>query len=70
MSLIYTRYCGMCGKETDYTDGACDVCAAEAVKRHKDEYFRGLDALTMEQRVRRIEEILYTQRYPCVSLLG
>lgn len=42
---------------------ACDACNAKERKRKKDEYLNNLKQMSIEERVSRIEEIMYDEAH-------
>lgn len=67
--LLTQEECLKCGKVTNHFNGRCGPCEAERERLQRAEHFGKLDALTLEQRVRRLEEIQYAQatEQPCVD---
>ena len=59
--LLTEEHCYECGKTTSHHNSKCSVCESKAENKEHQKYLAELDALTMEQRVRRIEEALYRQ---------
>jgi hypothetical protein len=59
MALCLTKMCYECAKETMHTNGECDVCKTRAAKQHREIHFATLDSMTLEQRVRKLEEDAY-----------
>lgn len=66
MALIRTIKCIKCGKTNYiYNNGeVCYECGYIETKKQKDNYFRLLDELSMEDRVRKIEEWIYDYKPP------
>lgn len=63
------RTCLVCGAEYRemYSDGSCvssgcPSCAETEAEKKKREHFKKLDAMTTEERIRRIEEVLYNRQ--------
>lgn len=51
--------CSECGKHTMHFNGKCGDCDTKKRDRTKRQHFGALDALTIEERLRRIEKQLY-----------
>jgi hypothetical protein len=56
------KYCYICCRNTDHHDGDCCICREQKEELEHREHFSKLNAMTMEERVRRIEHILYEQK--------
>ena len=61
MAYISNEYCFECCKETRFMNGKCVDCQHKEKKRAHAEHFAKLDMMSLEERVRRIEKILYEQ---------
>ena len=59
MAYIYEEYCPECDKEVMMVDGHCADCRAREASRKKRVALAGLRGLTKEERLDRIEEMLY-----------
>ena len=66
MAIITEYICTQCGEheEAAIASGApipslCYKCQEQENDRKRREYFHGLDGLTIEERIRRIEEWIY-----------
>lgn len=61
MAYITTNRCITCGHTWQGIGGSteCTECYSSRIGREKREYFGALDALTIEERIRRIEEWIY-----------
>lgn len=59
MALIQNEDCIECGKITLHINGKCRDCESNKASRARREHFGKLDALTLEERIRRLEEIEY-----------
>jgi hypothetical protein len=71
MALIVDCACRECGKGWRGAVGSglapptlCDECWGKENNRKRREHFGALDALTMEERIRNIEEWIYEYRPP------
>jgi predicted amidophosphoribosyltransferase len=62
--LLTHQQCYECGKETPHHNGHCAYCWARQAKTDRKNHFDSLDRMTLEQRVRRVEEALYNQSNP------
>lgn len=66
MALVVNMTCTRCGRNQDVVIGSgepqpriCPECEKAEDDRKSREFFHGLDGLTTEERLRRLEEILY-----------
>ena len=59
MAYIHFEHCQTCGKETQHCNGKCSACERREAEFQYKMHFGKLDQLTLEQRVRLIEEALY-----------
>ncbi len=71
MALIINCICQKCGKNWRGAVGSgalspklCDTCWGEENSRKRREHFGALDALTVEERLRKIEDWIYDYRPP------
>ena len=69
MAMIRNFICSVCnsastGCVNPGTADICNSCVRKKVDRDKREYFHGLDGLTTEERLRRIEEFIYNYKVP------
>lgn len=62
--LMDYKYCYECEKETRHYNGKCAICEANREIKERKGHFAKLDKMTVEERIRRIERILYGQGYP------
>lgn len=69
MALIQTYYCPKCQREdAGFTSSAgsecivCDKCRAEQNELARERHFEVLSLLTMEERLRKVEEWIYDYR--------
>lgn len=51
--------CSICKKPVAANTRICSACVAKENDKKKQDHFDKLDAMTLEERIRRIEEILY-----------
>ena len=68
MAMVVYHRCTKCHqyKQTSTQSGAphplmCYKCSSELKSNKREEYLEALDGLTIEQRIRNIEELLYDQ---------
>lgn len=59
MAKLDRKHCPVCNKATTHINGRCSDCRAEEKSLHRREHFGKLSALTVEERLHRIEEQLY-----------
>lgn len=66
MAYLIWIICKKCGKESQVAVNSgmpapslCDECQQKDINKKRREYFHGLDGLTIEERLRRIEEWIY-----------
>ena len=71
MAMIMDIHCSMCGKIRQITVGAgrlkptvCGTCENLENDRKRREHFKGLDGLTVEERLRKIEYWIYNYKPP------
>ena len=57
--LLTHEHCYECGETTAHHNGRCAACESKKHKAERDAHFVELGEMTLEQRVRRIEEYLY-----------
>jgi hypothetical protein len=68
MAFITMITCTKCHKEKQVTCGSgqtktvCNRCAAKEADRKRREHFGSLDGLTIEERLRKLEEWVYNYR--------
>lgn len=69
MAFLTTGKCADCGVEFDYyyqrfkpVEHRCVACEEKKAKAAKQDYFDGLDLLSLEKRVRKLEEEAYDAR--------
>ena len=63
MVHIYHGDCSICGKHSMLynSETTCRPCQEEAKKTERRRHFEDLDKMSLENRIRRIEEILYDE---------
>ena len=61
MALIQNLPCGPCHKYTDHINGKCGECSKKEAAWKRKVHFTNLDIMTLEERIRRLEEIEYNQ---------
>jgi len=74
MAIITTMFCGVC-KETKPTSVGssqatpmiCCSCAKKIADEKRRLHFHGLDGLTIEERLRKVEEWIYNYKVPIDS---
>lgn len=60
MAYITTNTCFVCGITFQgVKSNECGACAQLRIDREKREHFGALDALTLEERIRKLEEWVY-----------
>jgi hypothetical protein len=59
MAYVAEQYCFTCDADTMHTNNQCGVCKSKQDKKEREIYFDKLDKMTLEQRVRRIEEWIF-----------
>lgn len=59
MAHVIREHCDRCKKTTIHINGICRDCAGKDTSRKRREHFGRLNALTIEERLRRLEEIDY-----------
>lgn len=62
MALVQREHCGRCDSVTIHINGTCRECASKDADRKRREHFGKLNALTIEERLRLIEEWQYQQQ--------
>ena len=67
MAFCLTKFCCECAKETMHTNGKCGVCEGKEARQHKEAHFARLDKMTLEERVRELENISYNRSIEPVS---
>ena len=59
MASLSTEFCWKCNKKTRHMNGNCSGCASAKSSLDRKAHFDRLDKLTIEQRVRLLEEAAY-----------
>ncbi len=61
MALFVIKNCEECGKEYlgEYTQTTCQVCIITKKHENHDKHFENLDKLSVEERLRIVEEFMY-----------
>ncbi len=70
MAYVISIYCRGCNTSKQVTVGSgnplpdlCHKCAKEKADEAEREHFHGLDGLTIEERIRRVEKWIYNHKH-------
>ncbi len=70
MAIMKTIHCSECGetkqevRPVDDCSSICKKCKIEIKLRKRTQHFKGLEGLTVEERIKKIEEWIYDYKPP------